>query len=63
MAKAKKDGKALNCNIDRQIYERLEEYCHEVGQTKTLAIERILNQFFNDYYGKLEKTCKWRKGR
>lgn len=56
MARAKKDGKALNCNIDRQIYARLEEYCHEVGQTKTMAIERILNQFFNDYYGKSENN-------
>lgn len=56
MARAKKDGKALNCNIDRQVYARLEEYCHEVGQTKTMAIERILNQFFNDYYSKSEKN-------
>lgn len=56
MARAKKDGKALNCNIDRQIYERLEEYCHEVGQTKTLAIERILDQFLNDYYEKSENS-------
>lgn len=56
MARAKKDGMALNCNIDRQIYERLEEYCHEVGQTKTLAIERILGQFLNDYYEKSENS-------
>ena len=56
MARAKKDGKALNCNIDRQIYERLEEYCHEVGQTETLAIQRILGQFLNDYYEKSENS-------
>ena len=56
MARTKKDGKALNCNIDRQIYERLEEYCHEVGQTKTMAIERILNHFLNDYYDKSENS-------
>jgi len=56
MAREKKDGKALNCNIDRQVYARLEGYCHEVGQTKTMAIERILNHFFNDYYGKSENN-------
>lgn len=54
MARVKKDGKALNCNIDRQVYEQLEAYCHDVGQTKTVAIERILKQFFNDYYRKTD---------
>ena len=54
MARVKKDGKALNCNIDRQVYEQLEVYCRDVGQTKTVAIERILKQFFNDYYGKTD---------
>ena len=50
MRKAKKDGRSLNCIIDRKIFEKFEAYCSEVGQTKTLAIERILNQFFNEYY-------------
>lgn len=55
MARAKEGGKALNCNIDRQFYARLEGYCHEVGQAKTMAIERFLNHYFNDYYSKSKK--------
>ena len=50
MRKPKKDGKSLNCIIDRTVYETLEEYCNEVGQTKTLAVERILQRFFDSYY-------------
>ncbi len=50
MGKQKKDGKSLNCVIDREVFEQLEEYCNEVGQTKTLAVERILRQYFKDYY-------------
>lgn len=49
MPRAKKDGKCLNCIIERKIHERLEQYCETVGQTKTLAIERILKQFFDEY--------------
>lgn len=50
MHKPKKDGKSLNCNIDRLLHERLEEYCEEVGQTKTVAVERILKQYLDKYY-------------
>ena len=50
MRKQKKDGKCLNCVIDREVFEQLEDYCNEVGQTKTMAVERILKQYFKDYY-------------
>lgn len=52
MSRTKKDGKSLNCVIDREIFEQLEIYCNEVGQTKTMAVERILKQFFSDYYNR-----------
>ena len=55
MVKQKKDGKSLNCVIDREVFEQLEEYCNEVGQTKTLAVERILKQYFKDYYNSLKQ--------
>ncbi len=55
MARQKKDGKYLNIMLESSIYERLEMYCDEVGQTKTLAVERILRRFF-DEYDKTNKT-------
>ena len=40
-------GRHINYYIDRMIYERLEEYADEKGQTMTTALERILKQFFD----------------
>ena len=47
MPRLKKDGRHINYYIDRMIYERLEEYADEKGQTMTTALERILKQFFD----------------
>ena len=47
MPRKKKDGRHINYYIDRLIYERLEEYADEKGQTMTTALERIVKQFFN----------------
>jgi len=46
MPRKKKDGRHINYYIDRMIYERLEEYADEKGQTMTMALERILKDFF-----------------
>ncbi|RHP66826.1 hypothetical protein DXA62_15505, partial [Coprobacillus sp. OF03-2AA] len=40
----KKDYKALNIKIESTIYERLENYAEEKGQTKTKAVERLLTK-------------------
>ena len=47
MPRKKKDGRHINYYIDRVIFERLEEYADEKGQTMTMALERILKQFFD----------------
>lgn len=44
MAKPKKDGHYINCYMDRELYNRLCIYADEKGQTKTMAIERILKE-------------------
>lgn len=50
MAREKKDGRYVNFYLDQKIYDRLEKYCNEVGQTKTIAVERSIDQFLNNYY-------------
>ena len=47
LPRKKKDGRHINYYIDRMIYERLEEYADKKGQTMTMALERILKQFFD----------------
>ena len=46
MPRAKKDGQHINCYIDRTLCERLKSYADEKGQTMTMALERILKQYF-----------------
>ena len=46
MPRQKKDGRHINYYIDRKVFEELEEYAQEKGQTMTTALERILSQFF-----------------
>ena len=49
MPRRKKDGVFINYYIRRDIKERLDKYCEDVGQTNTTAIERILTKFLDEY--------------
>ena len=52
MARPKKNGTYLNVCIETSIYKRLEEICDEAGQTKTVAGERALKKYFDEYDAK-----------
>lgn len=52
MARAKKDGQYINCYLEREVVETLEQYCDQTGLTKTVAIERILKKYFYEFFGK-----------
>ena len=55
MPRPKKDGRYINYYIDRKIFEELENYAQEQGQTVTTAIENILSQFFEEQEEQTEK--------
>lgn len=57
MARPKKNGTYLNVCIETPIYERLESFCIDAGQTKTIAVERALSAYFNNY----EEKQQWIK--
>ena len=48
MPRVKKDGRYINYYIDRKIYDKLDAYAKHKGQTATMALERILEKFFNE---------------
>lgn len=52
MGRPKKDGVYINYYIKREVKELLDKYCEEVGQTNTMAIERILSQYLSEYFEK-----------
>lgn len=49
MARPKKNGTYLNVCIETPIYERLENFCKDAGHTKTVAVERALISYFDEY--------------
>ena len=49
MARLKKNGTYLNVCIETPIYERLEALCDDAGQTKTIAVERALTAYLDNY--------------
>ena len=48
MAREKKNGRKINMIIDQNVYNRLKYYSEEKGQTITMAVERILDKYFDD---------------
>ena len=54
MARPRKDGKSLNIKLESHVAEELELYCEETGQTKTVAVERILSSAFKEYFDQPE---------
>ena len=55
MARQKKEFKALNCKLQSNIWDKLDEYCKETGASKTFVVEKALNNFLIDYQEKQDK--------
>ena len=55
MARPKKNGTYLNVCIESSIYDRLTRFSEEAGQAKTVAVERALTAYLDDYDQKQEK--------
>ena len=49
MARPKKNGTYLNVCIDSSIYDRLDRFSEDAGQAKTVAVERALTLFLDEY--------------
>lgn len=58
MARPKKNGKYLNVCIGARIYDNLEQFCDEAGQTKTVAVERALMEYLESYAKKQQMLRK-----
>ena len=49
MGRPKKNGTYINVCIDTSIYQRLEEHCIEAGRTKTVAVQRAIIEYLDNY--------------
>lgn len=58
MAREKKENVPVSIRMEKQTYDRLAEFCEESGQPKTVAIERAVNLYIDEYKKKMERAEK-----
>ena len=58
MPRDKKDAKNFGCKFDREIFERLEEFCDLSGQNKTAVVERAVQKYLDDNLEKMREFSK-----
>ena len=44
-----KEARALNCQIAREAYDMMEGFCEDVGQSKTVMIERAIREYVQNH--------------
>lgn len=49
MAREKKESTPMSVRMETAIFERLEGFCKTSGMTKTVAIERAVNKYIDEY--------------
>ena len=49
MPRQKKENQPLSLRMELNTYKRLAAYCEKVGQAKTVAIERAINKYIDEY--------------
>lgn len=54
MPRQKKDAKILNIKLATPINDMLERFCEETCMNKTVATEKILEKFFEEYFKRSE---------
>lgn len=42
--------------IEKKTFERLEKFCEDSGLRKTVTLERALNMYMDEYYGKIGQS-------
>lgn len=52
MARTKKDNHPVTVRLATPLFGKLNKFCEDSGQPKTVAIERALAMYIDDYYKK-----------
>ena len=58
MSREKKDSKGFSCKFDREIFEKLEEFCKLSGQNKTVVVERAVKKYLEENLEKMREFSK-----
>ncbi len=49
MPRAKKENTPVSFRISTAIYERLKMFCEKSGQSKTVAVERAITMYIDEF--------------
>ncbi len=55
MPRQKKDVVNFSMRLEKKTADKLELFCNDSGLTKTMAVQRALEKYIDDYYVQQEK--------
>ena len=55
MGRPKKENTPVTVRMEQNLYERLNNYCQQSGQSRTTAIERAVSMYIDAYDAKMQK--------
>lgn len=58
MPRAKKNTAPVSFRLAAEVNERLKKFCQDSGQSKTVAVERALAMYIDDYEAKMKKLSE-----
>lgn len=58
MAKKTKKSHPISIRMDKPTFDRLKQFCEDSGHSKTVAIERAINMYIDDYDDKKKQLEK-----
>lgn len=58
MSREKKDAKNFACKFEREIFEKLEEFCELSGQNKTAVVERAVEKYIEENLEMIKEVAK-----
>lgn len=58
MEKAKKEVKNFACKFDKEVFEKLEEFCEVSGQSKTAVVIRAVEKYLNENMDLIKEVAR-----
>lgn len=58
MPRPKKEYKLFSIRLASDVYDQMEKFCNETGVTKTAVTEKVLKQYFDEYFSREESERK-----
>ena len=58
MPRPKKDARQLSIKLASEVHDKLDRFSEETGMNKTVAVEKMLTKYLDEYFEKPESERK-----